>query len=279
MAPLAPPVYVQAPAIIRRKFGIFSVSDIIDVRNPHELVGITYEPTYCGPAAITAVGCPNVALYGVPKEYTDGESEVTGLPFAVVGSWSCSPIGHWGDAADRATAALLDGEERAVETALLSALAGNSPSLQGAVDVTPVPGTAVNIVAGIALLEAYAAANFPGQAVIHANPREVTFMANEVLLDELPASANFLMTNLGTLVAAEGGMSGNISPTGTTPTGDDHWIYITSRPTIRRSEVIMTPPSRNAGLNTADNTLAMLAERIYLVTYTCTAAAVLVNTV
>lgn len=280
MAPIAPPRYVVAPATVPKKFGIFSVSSIIDVNDVHELNGVVYEPTYCGPAAITEVGCPSgPALFGNPKEYSSGDSEVIGLPFAVVGSWECSPIGHWDDAQDRATAALLDGEERAVERAIERAEAGNTSTFQGATDLTPTPGTPVSITSGIALLEAYAGLNFNGQGVIHANPREVTFMANNVLLDELPASANFLMTNLGTLVASEGGMSGNVSPTGVVTATANHWIYVTSRPTIRRSGIIFTPTDRRAGLNTGTNDLAMLAERVYVVAWSCQAAAVLVTTI
>lgn len=280
MSPIAPPRYVVAPAVTPKKFGIFSVSTVIDVTDEHELNGVVMEPTYCGPAAITEVGCPSgAALFGNPKEYSSGDSEVIGLPFAVVGSWACSPIGHWSDAQERATTALLTGEERAVERAIERAEAGNTTSFQGATDITPTPGTAVSIVQGVALLEAYAGLNFNGQGVIHANPREVTYMANAVLLDELPASAQYLMTNLGTLVASEGGMSGNVSPAGVEPAAGDHWIYVTSRPTIRRSGIILTPTERRAGLNTSNNNLEMLAERMYVVTWACPVAAVLVETI
>lgn len=278
MAIIAPARYVVAPTVIPTRFGIFSVSTIVDVTDDHELAGIEWEPTYCGPAQITGVGCPNEGVFGTPKEYTPGGQLVEAAPFAVYGSWACSPIGHWDDAQARATAALLQGEERAVERAVHRAEAGNTMSFQGATDVTPVPGTAVGITDAFAILEAYAALNFNGIGVIHANPREVTRAVNSFLLDEMPSNAaGPLTTNLGTLVASEGGMSGNIGPTGAAAGAGTHWIFMTGRPVIRRSSVILTPPNRDNGLNTGTNDLEMLAERIYVIAWDCGTVAILVN--
>lgn len=278
MAIIAPARYVVAPTVIPTRFGIFSVSTIVDVTDDHELAGIEWEPTFCGPAQITGVACPNEGVFGTPKEYTPGGQLVGATPFAVYGSWACSPIGHWDDAQNRATAALLQGEERAVERAVHRAEAGNTMSFQGATDVTPVPGTAVGITDAFAILEAYAALNFNGIGVIHANPREVTRAVNSFLLDEMPSNAaGPLTTNLGTLVASEGGMSGNIGPTGAAAGAGTHWIFMTGRPVIRRSPVILTPPNRDNGLNPGTNDLEMLAERIYVIAWDCGTVAILVN--
>lgn len=280
MAQLVAPRYVAAPARAQQRFGLYSVSTVIDVTDPHELLGVNWESISCLPATIIGMGCAGDTLLNTPKEYADQTEYGEATPFGVFGSWACSPIGHWNDAQDRATAALLQGEERAVERAIHRSEAGNEMTFQGATDITPVPGTAVSIVAGVALLEAYLAANYGGVGVIHANPREVTYMANEYLLADTPNNATgALTTNIGTYVASEGGMNGVVGPTGASATGDDHWLFATGRPVIRRGPVMLTPPSRNAGLNTSTNDLEMLAERIYLVSWECVTAAVLVNTI
>jgi hypothetical protein len=278
--PYAPARYVAAPAVTPPRFGLFSVSTIIDVTDPHELAGLMYEPVSCDPASITGAYCNDGSVFGTPKQTGEGVELVEGTPFAVYGRFACSPVGHWDDAQDRATANLLAGEERAIERAIHRGEAGNTMTFQGATDVTPVPGTAVSIVAGVALLESFLAANYGGIGVIHANPREATFMANEYLLADTPNNASgALTTNLGTLVASEGGMDGDIGPTGAAAAGDDHWLFATGRPTIRRSGVILTPPNRNSGLNISNNNLEMLAERMVIVTWDCVTAAVLVNTI
>lgn len=286
--PYAPARYVAAPSPVAPRFGLFSVSTILEPGSEsgaegHWPLGIEWEPIPCAPASIIGVGCDpatsgNDDRFGYPKTGADSSNLVVGSPFGVYGSFSCSPIGHWSDAEDRALAHLYAGEERAVERAIYRGEAGNDRSLvdPATVDVTPTPGTAVDIIDGFALLESYLGLNHSGIGVIHGNPREITWAASQYLLADHNASATQLTTQLGTLVASEGGMSATIAPNGATTPGNDYWLYATGRPIIRRTAPILTS-ERGASLNTSNNDLEVIAERIYVVAWDCATAAVLVS--
>lgn len=287
--PFMPARYVAAPSPNPYPFGLLSVSIKPDVTSEdHWEAGLRWEATPCEPAAITGYGCVGggaPALFGVPKTYRDGTDYIDGNPFVIYGSSKCSPIGgQWERGYDRATAHLLNGEERALERAIYLGEAGNHQTLidPDTVDLTPTPGTAVSITAGVALLEAHLVGTHHSVGVIHANPRDVTFMVAEGGIIRMPtAQSTSLNTYLGTYVAAEGGMDGNTGPDGTEidPADGTHWLYASGRPVVRRSQPFQVPTERTTGLDRATNDLELLVERTYIVAWECITAAVLVTTV
>lgn len=275
--------YVAAPAWEPVPFGILSVARLVPDASleDHWEAGIVWESVVkCGPAEIAEAQCEPVPE---PKTIGRGVSAPEGDPFVVYATFGCSPVGHWGDALDRAAANLLAGEERALARAIYLGEAGNLPALVNAatVDATPVPGTAVPLADGVALLEAYLRATHPSLGVIHGNPREVSLMSGAHLLREPNAGATSLTTFLGTYVSADGGFTGNVGPDGTVVTdgSGEHWLYASARPVVRRSEVIRTPPNKQQALKTATNDLEAIAERVYVVSWDCVPAAVLVDTI
>lgn len=277
------PVYVEAPDVRPLPYGLFSVAEIVEDNSAHWQQGVEWE---------SASGCTMGLRYACPtcnqnnggtapaKTYTNGTTLVAAAPFTVYGSFRCSPIGNWDRGMERAARALQDGEERAVEAeiAVGGFHSGNSFVAAAAVDVTPVPGTAISITAGVALLEQYLGVNNHGQGVLHMSRREATFAASSRLLRE-DTGGPMLLTKLGTPVAAGGGYLGVTGPNATAAVAPAHWIYATGVPYIRRTSVFMTPPNRANALDQRNNNFAILAERTYAVNWDCVTAAVLVTTI
>lgn len=280
-----PPRYVAEPAPAPPRFGLFSVVVSPDVTSEdHWESGVRWAGSACEPAAIVGMGCTDQGdpvLFGMPKTARDGQAYPEGSPFAVIGSSSCSPIGgQWTSGEDRAMAHLLLGAERAVERAVYLGEAGNVMTLvdPSTVDVTPTPGTAVSVTAGVAVLESYLAANHHSVGVIHANPREVLKMAGGGILTTVPTnSVQPLQTHLGTLVASEGGMSGAVGPDGSAAPAGTHWMYATGRPQLRRSAPQFIAGGPAGALNRSTNDMDVYVEQIFVVAWECVTAAVLVN--
>lgn len=273
------PRYVVAEQVEPLQYGLFSISRFPEVGDPHWQQGVEWEPAVCGPASIYA--CPtcdqNNNGTAPLKTYEDGPGSDFAAPFTIYGSFICSPVGNWDRAEMRARQLLENGGERAVELAIANGASHASKALQDAssVDITPTPGTPVTVAQGLALLEAYIGTHGAGQGAIIANRREV-LLANEhgKLLN---AEGGELRTYLGTPVAAVAGWDGLTGPNNTAAGSGEAWLFaLGSRPRIYRSEVFMTPPNRENGLNTSNNNLAILAEQTYVVGWDCFTAGVLV---
>jgi hypothetical protein len=274
----APARYVAAPTPIPHRFGLFSVASVLE---PPEAdgwgMGVQWERDHCGPATLAGVGCSGQSLFNIPKPTIGPAAFTLGSPFAVYGSWKCSPIGHLADAEQRALNHLYLGEERAVERAIYRGEAGNNALIDAStVDITPTPGTAVSMTAGVALLESYMALNYSGIGMIHANPREVTKMVAAQLISRELSTGTQLMTQLGTYVASEGGMSGLVAPGGGAAAAGSYWMFASGIPQIRRTSAQLLAPVRGS-LNTSNNDLTLLAERVYVAAWQCTTVGVLVN--
>ncbi len=277
--------YVAAPAVEQRPFGLFSTAVILDFADPHEQMGVQWEPNRCD-AADHAPTCTcfadgsgeGISTLGGEKPVDAGVGLTVATPFTVYGSFACSPFGHWDDAYARAQAHLLAGEERAVETAIATGVGHTSNAFASAntVDVTPTPGTAVPLAEGLALLEQYLAENYPGVGTIHAAPVLASHLNSQGLI--FTQTNTGLFTALGTRIAAGGGYTGLVGPgESEAPEDGSYWLYATGRVIIRRSEAFMTPPDKQNALNTSTNDLEVRAERTYVVGWDCITAAVLVS--
>jgi hypothetical protein len=274
------PKYVEALQGAPLKYGIFSVADLSDSGEAHWQQGIEWEPQLCGPAS--TYRCPTCAQNddneAPAKTYTDeGVPLETALPFTVYASFACSPIGNWDRAEERARAALLSGEERAVEAMMSAGVHASSNSLTGAstVNITPTPGTAVSIQTGLALLEQYLGANGKGEGTIVGTRRDILLANTDGKL--IVREGDHLETFLGTPVAALAGITGTVGPNNTAAGPGESWLFaLGSRPRIIRGGVFLTS-ERDYSLNTEDNNLNILAERTYVLGWDCFTAGVLVS--
>lgn len=243
-------------------------------------VTITGPRSYGATVTVTVVAAtasgPFTATIGVTKQVNTGIEVAEGDAFAVLHLFECNPAGQSPEAMqERARRALMLGEQRAVERVVSRALARHPDA------VTLNGGTAVSVVDGLAMLEKYAAANYPGRATIHATPDVVTLLdAKGAVSRETSGGVEHIETVQGTRVAAGGGYSPLRAPTADTATplpanaADREWLYITGTVQVRRIAAI-----RADALDTTRNRYQVLAERPYVVTWDCLTAAVQVASV
>lgn len=272
MGLIAPPTYIAPPAIEPHRFGLYSVSNTPDPTGRWEL-GVEWEPLAGERAELRASEC--VDDYTQDVEVRGGETTLEGVPFVVVGSYACySASRPIEEAEERALLHLSAGEERAVEFAIATGVMGNEPSFQGADDLTPTPGTAVDLVTGIRLIERAHAIASGSIGAIHV-PRFFGALAD---FDGIvQRQGQHIETLLGSQIAFGAGYDlANIGPDGNEPDADQFFIYGTGRPTIRRGEVF-TQPDPNHYLNKDDNDVVILAQRTVLVTFNGPVTAVLIS--
>lgn len=277
MTAVAPRLYIAVPpATVPHPFGLLSVAVPRDPADPHWQNGVEFEPYRCDAAELYALPtCEQYASDSSPaKDYAEGVPLADAFPFAVYGSFKCSPVGNWDRAEDRARHHLHTGRERAIETAIETGAAGASPALNGAstTDVTPTPGTAVGIVSGVGLLESWIAANTTG-GVIHLSPLLATLALAEHLLVEDGA---VLRTKLRTPVIVGAGYTGTHGPNNDSPDPGDYWAFASGIPQVWISDELVVAPRAEA-LDTATNDLEILVEQTVLVGWACGAAGVLVT--
>lgn len=279
------PTYVKAPTVTPLPYGLMSVVQMPtdDVDKVHWRNGVMYQPDACEAALSTSAQCPVVTGYG--KEATsDGVPAKGAQPFTVYASIACTPVGnYWQEAQARVTAALTNGEARAVESVFWTGdidapagetmyphLAADAEVFDGTGDVLLQPAAtvivtgAVDIVEAIGLLEANLAECYGGQGVIHAPRAALAHMAANFLIEK---SGQTIRTPGGTAVAFGGGYPGT-SPAGATPASGTAWLYATGAISLRRSEITITS-NRIQGLNRSVNTLQLYAERTYSIGWDC----------
>ncbi|UQS95166.1 hypothetical protein Pam4_23 [Pseudanabaena phage Pam4] len=237
----------------------------------------TYDVTVTGPRGYSATVTDLAVTNGATTAATDatvstGDKTTTeGLPdlvlgeaFAVYHNFVCRPVGT--DLLERARAALRLGEGRAVERVWAQQMAST------ATDVTPTPGTPLDLVDGLALLEQYAAENYGGVPVLHVPRGATTRLAAHGAVDRYGTR---IETPQGAFVASGGGYTGESGP-GADATAGQAWLYVTGQVTVRRAPVIEATAIKTSGAG-ASNDFRALVERPYVVTSECVSAAVLVN--
>lgn len=207
-----------------------------------------------------AVGLPNVVALG---EKTPGQIDVVeGSPFAVYKMTECKDL-H-GDDTEWARRSLALGEAHAVESGFMQAVLAQPTT------VTPNGSTPVSLVNGIAILEGYAADVYGGVPILHI-PRSVATRA--LAADALTPGLDWVITTQqGALVANGGGYSLNLGPAGEPAPAGQAWLYVTGMVTLARG-----PVQAHRVLDVEDNNQVVLAERTYVPSVDCFAAAVLVT--
>lgn len=258
---VAPPNYVSPPQPEPASYGLLSVANIVDDDTLWQM-GLEWEPLPAAPAGLVSIICPPADgsdPAGLPLTPESGVDTARSLPFGVYGSYSCSTFSRPGDEAEnRARQHLALAEETAVEQAIAAGGFDNTPTLQGAADLTP-GGGAVPLGIGVGKLESRLATTYGGIGVIHA-PR--------VTAANFPAvgpQGQRMVSRLGNLVAFGAGYDlANTGPDGVAPPDGEAWMYVTPRPIVRRSDVIVTPDTdQRPDRRTNDYTI--IAQRVYLV--------------
>ena len=260
MGLIAPGTYIAPPSITGHRFGLFSVAALPDDGGRWQL-GVEYEPLTGQPADLRASQCVDDYIgfdLNIPEI-----GLVDGIPFVVVGSYACNSASRpLEEAEERARLALIGGEERAVEQAVMTAAAGNAPTLQGAIDLTA--GGPVSMTEAFARFEGALGINHHSAGVIHMPRKLASYAYRDSLMFR---EGGRLETVLGTAVAAGAGYElNNMGPTGQFTAPSQPFLYATGPVTIRRGE-IWVQPDESKYLNRDDNEVVILAQRDYLVTF------------
>jgi hypothetical protein len=233
----SPPI--QAPAPVAPSGSIMDVARVVPASDLWQTLSGVYPSYNAGPIRVIQGLCTDTPA----AKTLDTPVWSNGYPFSVYKAVGCKSIGFDNNPAD-GTAAFAALEARGVEQALGTILL--------AVPATVVPGlTTANIVCAFAALAQYAAQNYAGQPTyLMARSVAVRLLAARVLVRE----GGKLVTPFGDPVAASGGWdgSGNI---GATP---GPWMLALGQLTL-----LQLPPAQQTALNTTDNQVVTLVERMY----------------
>lgn len=290
--PVDPPRFTPSP------YGLLSVAELRgDQGDPHWQNGITYEDrcptntmggsTYDECITVTGAGAPPP-----PPAKADNWNRVFrgATPFTVFTQFDCSPVGM-AQAQDAAETALAQAEswqvERAVWTgraagvanAVFPHLAHSAAPINDAQglllqsQVTLISGGPFEIKRGLGALEGALADCFNGQGVIHVPQLALPTLAGTV--GNVERRGTQLLTANGNLIAVGAGYPGT-APDGTAATTGTTYLYATGPLIAYRSgpRVIGYGPD---AMDRAENTMKLLAERTFLVGWSCCHLAVQVN--
>ncbi|GAA0591559.1 hypothetical protein GCM10010174_03230 [Kutzneria viridogrisea] len=276
-APVVPRVHVAAASgAMPHRFGLFSAATILENADPHELGGIEYEAvTSTRVDGWPAPGQPGAPPSGVKTPYPTS-SVVVGTPFAVFAAVD-DLLGH-DEPMVRAQLRqrFLCGEQAAVERIVRTGEFGNWPHLASASVLVPdAPG--VDLCDAVGLLEQWLAETLGGTGVLHA-PRTIAPRLAQALC--MVVSGPTAQTVLGSTWALGTGFTGGPpNSEGTDHEVDDGslWLYATGPVTIRRSALIEPATWTTGAVDRATNRALLVEERIYVVDWPTTVAAVRVS--
>jgi hypothetical protein len=258
----ARPLLVASKTVEPAPFGLLETIST-EALPPHGgLAGIEYDTEFCGVAKPWVAPCVDPGV--TTKDADDGIEQAFGVPTPLYHLFSCRLVGGVGEseAKNRAERALDLGASRALEEGFGQTIGAV------ATDITP-GGTAVSALRALALLEQYGGQNYGGQRVIHVSLDVATILISLNLIHEVGGN---LETHLGSLVIAGPGYGGLQVPSA--PAANAQWMYATGAVRVWAGETVATPLVLDTPYT---NEFKALAERIYVPTYECFAAAVEVN--
>lgn len=283
---------VNPPTFTPSQFGLLTVAQTPDSSDAYWQNGVTYQvrcvnsaDTWYDPCiAVTGTGAPPAApaKTGSANLVTRGAT-----PFTVYAEFACSPIGI-DDASKIATDALAQSANWEVEFAFWTGLAGGKsvvfPHLAASTQVldadgiilqsaatTIVTGAGVNVRVGLGLLEEAIGNCSNGQGVIHVQRKVASALFYSQLVE---MRGGQLYTKTGNLVAVGSGYPGT-GPTGQAITSTTSWMFATGAVFAYTGPVRVL--NQRETLDRTTNTVAMLAERTYLLGWDCCHAAVQVD--
>lgn len=233
-----------------------------------------------GLAAFDSYNCmkfEGAANFCAPNSKTFDNTPVwqSGFRIAAYGGVTCGTVGFDSDRAmSEVERVFQQGESTAVERALMDirfkAPAGDNVGRWTVpTDITPASG-AVKPALGVAMLEGHAASEYVGVPTLHL-PRSIASLL--VGVDGATFEGDVLRTKLGSKIAAGAGYDyPNLGPTGAAAAAGEKWLYATGEVLIQRGALDV----RDA-VDMEQNDVYVLAERAYIITVDCYAAAIRVT--
>lgn len=263
-------VTVSPPGRSAHRYGLFSAVSIVDVTDEHELMGVQWTPFPCDRPELWVDDCIGSPGGEGEKLFAEQPDIIQATPITVYGSFHCNLLGFSvQEAQDRAREHLAAGEQQAVEYALWTGEAGNSPYL--ASPDTEDLGEASCANELLAMVYRFADTAFVGEPVLHVPRAAVPWMSFSVVAD-----SGRLRTQQGVPIAAGAGYTeANTGPDGEPAPEGSWWVYVTGPLVVRRGSVEVVPNPGSRGFSTRDNQISALAERQFVVGWDCVAGAVL----
>ncbi|MDQ1018954.1 cupin [Streptomyces afghaniensis] len=251
-------------------------TDVIDVDDVHELLGVEWMALGCCPVRDTdwcSDESPGEESPGSPpgqKEFCDPAHEEAD-PVTIYAGVRCSTIGwSYQEAIEHVRASLELGEQQAVESAFW-----RYTLAPRAIDLTPAEGP-VSLAQGVAALEGCLAESYGGVGTLHVPTGAAALLGccNIAYVD-----GNRLSTLAGNCVIVGSGYSAaNTGPDGTPAEPGTAWLYISGPVVVRRGPIDVIPDRAGASIDRRVNDRRVLAERTYVPATTCTVCAVQVTT-
>jgi hypothetical protein len=236
---------VAAPVRQPRRFGIFSVVDIVEGGDQHWMFGgLTADGEECSKPLGETIPCGPTPDKTARSWYSD----IEGDPWLAYMFETCKTVGRYSEAAAKLRTRFLASEQSAVETEFQDNVLDNGISL----------GTFSTSGQAIAALEAEAAAEYGGQITLHMGAQAAAdpyaFGTNGLL-----RVGDHLETISGNLVSI-----GNYHPDHVGGTSSMPIIYATGATTLYRSELVESGP-----VFTMHNDYYVLIERAYAAIVDC----------
>jgi hypothetical protein len=257
--------YVEAVPGNPLPHGLLSgCTTVIDVTDPHELLGTEWRPLSCAEAH-DVTWCPPDGS-PVPGKVFDRAGLCTAEPIAIYAGAQCSTTGWtYADALQHATETLRMGEQRALEEWFMREVL-----CPLAVDLTPAAG-ALSIAQGVGALESWLGTEYGGVGVLHvpAGAAALLGCCNLVHLD-----GGNPRTLLGNCLVLGAGYAVNLGPPEcTTADAGEAWLYATSPVRVRREAPAPIPDTDAASVDIRTNDRRVLVERGFVVEIACCNAA------
>lgn len=205
--------------------------------------------------------------------------------FTVFAEFDCSPVGL-SDAATIAEESLSRIEHAQIESAFWTGTAAGQavvfPHLAADTEVldsssivlqptATVAVTGVDVATGLGQLEQQLDACYGGEGVIHIPRFALPTFTAALLVTEVNGQ---LRTQSGNLVVVSGDYPGT-SPSGAAPATGTSWVYATGPVFAYRGDVFATQTRES--FDRAENTMKMIAERTYVIGFSCCLLAALIN--
>lgn len=260
--------YVEAVPGDPLPHGILSgCTTVIDVTDPHELLGTEWRQLSCADAHDTS-WCPDddESPGIIPQKTFSRPGICTAPPVTIYAGTECSAPGFtFSEAVQHARETLRMGEQRALEEWFIRDVLCTIGE-----DLTPAAG-ALSIAQAVGVLEDWLGTEYGGLGVLHVPAGAGALLDHHQVVHLQDGSPRTLVGNCVILGA---GYSVNAGPPDCLPADPgEAWLYATSPLRIRREPPDIVPDNDGQSVDILTNDRRALAERTFVVEIACCRAA------